>query len=269
MKIKLLMLLAAVLTLGGCRKAPVEEVKLVILKNEDNLDAQVSFVRGKETLFSLKPKHLVGFMKFMERSACGSGFRTTFEWAESGMDLKPFLLDMKGDGDKRYFILAEWFGGNNAFGYRGYLFDTKDNFSFIGEIPAGECMDYPLKNKDLIFTFADSIAYFGVKGDADIMVDLKLVKGGKAELVRTPIDKFDYESYRKLLKEQYHEPYDMALCCLFGDLASRGELSLAAHYSRLLGVPAKDAGKIYNDCIAAMRRSRLHEYLEQLNGMKI
>ena len=86
----------------------------------------------------------------MEKSTKGNSFRATFEFAESG-DYKPFLLDLTGDGDKRYLILTEWSGGNNAFGYRGYLIDTKDNFSILGEVPAGEIYDYTLDNKGFVF----------------------------------------------------------------------------------------------------------------------
>lgn len=269
MKNTILLLFAALLLLGcGCGKKPQEETKLVILKNEDNLDAQVSFVRGKKTLFSLKPQHLVGFMMFMHDGSGRPYFRTSFEFAESGMDYKPFLLDLKGDGDKRYLILAEWFGGNDAFNYRGYLIDTKADFACLGEVPAGEICDYPSPNKDFVFTFSDSIAYFGAKGYATVSVDFKLVKGKKSQAISRKWEKLSLEPYRKMLKDKYAKPYDIALFCLYGDLASRGDLSKAADHARQLGVPAKDAGAIYLDCLAAMKRSRLCKYLEQLNGMK-
>ena len=266
-KNKIWLLAVALLVLCGCGKEAQEEVKMVILKNEGTLETRVAFVRDEKTLFSLKPKHMVGFMKFMDRRGRGPYFRATFEFAEA-RDYKPFLLDLTGDGDKRYLILTEWFGGNDAFGYKGYLIDTKDDFAFLGEVPAGEVYDYPLKNKDLVFTLSDSIAYFGVNGYATVSVDLKLGKGKEPQLVREEWPKFSLEPYRKMLKDKYDKPYDIALFCLYGDLASCGELSKAADYARQLGVPAKDAGAIYLDCLAAMKRSRLCKYLEQLNGMK-
>lgn len=93
------------------------------------------------------------------------------------MDYKPFLLDLTGDGDKRYLILTEYLGGNDAFNYKGYLIDTKDNFALLGKVPAGEVWDYPTGNKDFIFTLSAPIAYFGAKGYATVSVDLNPVKG--------------------------------------------------------------------------------------------
>lgn len=268
MKNTILLLFAALLLfVFGCGKKPQEETKFVILKNEGNLDAQVSFVRGEKTLFSLKTENQVGFMRFMQDGSGRPYFRALFESAESGMDYKPFLLDLKGDGDKRYLILTEWFGGNDAFNYRGYLIDTKDDFACLGEVPAGEICDYPSPNKDFVFTLSDSIAYFGAKGYATVSVDLRLGKGTAPELVPVNGGKFSLEPYREILKEQYGRPYDIALLTLYGDLATCGELSKAAHYARLLGVPAKDAWEIYLNCLAALKHSRLRKHLEKINGM--
>ena len=106
-------------------------------------------------------------MKFLQKSSEGNSFRATFEFAESG-DYKPFLLDLTGDGDKRYLILTEYLGGNDAFNYRG-----KDNFSLLGEVPAGEICDYPTGNKEFIFTLSDSIACFGAQGYATVSVQIR------------------------------------------------------------------------------------------------
>ena len=255
----------ALFSLCGC--SPQEEVTVYVDCNGESVKRELSFLRGGKKILTFHPEFQVGFMKFLQKSTKGNSFRATFEFAESG-DYKPFLLDLTGDGDKRYLILTEWSGGNNAFGYRGYLIDTKDNFAIIGEVPAGEIYDYPLENKDFVFTLSDSIAYFGVNGYATVSVDLKLAKGKEPQLVRGEWSKFSLEPYRKALKDKHYKPYDMALSCLYGDLASRGELSQAAEYARQLGVPAKDAGAIYLDFLAAMKRSRLCKYLEQLNGMK-
>ena len=255
----------ALFSLCGC--SPQEKVTVYVDCNGESVKRELSFLRGGKKILTFHPEFQVGFMKFLQKSSKGNSFRATFEFAESG-DYKPFLLDLTGDGDKRHLILTEWFGGNNAFGYRGYLIDTKDNFAIIGEVPAGEICDYPTGNKEFIFTLSDSIAYFGVNGYATVSVDLKLAKGKEPQLVRGEWSKLSLKPYRKGLKDKHYRPYDMALSCLYGDLASRGELSQAAEYARQLGVPAKDAGAIYLDCLAAMKRSRLCKYLEQLNGMK-
>ena len=255
----------ALFSLCGC--SPQEKVTIYVDCNGESVKRELSFLRGGKKILTFHPEFQIGFMKFLQKSSDGNSFRATFEFAESG-DYKPFLLDLTGDGDKRYLILTEWSGGNNAFGYRGYLIDTKDNFAIIGEVPAGEICDYPIGNKGFEFTLSDSIAYFGVQGYATVSVDLKLVKGKAPELVPAKLEKFSLEPYRKLLNDKYATPYDIALLTLYGDLASRGELTRAAECARQLGVPAKDAGKLYSDCLAAIKRSRLCKHLEQLNGMK-
>ena len=45
------------------------------------------------------------------------------------------------------------------------------------------------------------------------------------------------EPCRKLLNDKYDAPYDIALLTLYGDLASRGELSEAAGRYQQGGVP--------------------------------
>jgi hypothetical protein len=214
----------ALFTLWGC--SPKEEVTVYVDCNGESIKRELSFLRGGKKILTFHPEFQIGFMKFLQKSSDGNSFRATFEFAESG-DYKPFLLDLTGDGDKRYLILTEYLGGNDAFNYRGYLIDTKDNFAIIGEVPAGEICDYPTGNKEFIFTLSDSIAYFGVNGYATVSVNLKLAKGKEPQLVRGEWSKFSLEPYRKMLKDKYDKPYDIALFCLYGDLASRGEFSQA------------------------------------------
>ena len=228
MQSKTVLLAIALLSLLGC--SPKEEVTVYVDCNGESVKRELSFLRGGKKILTFHPEFQIGFMKFLQKSTKGNSFRATFEFAESG-DYKPFLLDLTGDGDKRYLILTEYLGGNDAFNYRGYLIDTKDNFAIIGEVPAGEICDYPTGYKEFIFTLSDSIAYFGARGYATVSVDLKLTKGKEPQLVRGEWSKFSLEPYRKMLKDKYDKPYDIALFCLYGDLASRGELSQAAEYA--------------------------------------
>ena len=135
MQSKILFWVIALFTLWGC--SPQEKVTLYVDCNGESVKRELSFLRGGKKILTFYPEFQIGFMKFLQKSSDGNSFRTTFEFAESG-DYKPFLLDLTGDGDERYLILTEWSGGNNAFGYRGYLIDTKDNFAIIGEVPAGK-----------------------------------------------------------------------------------------------------------------------------------
>ena len=53
------------------------------------------------------------------------------------------------------------------------LITDKDNFSLLGEVPAGEICDYPTGNKEFIFTLSDIIAYFGAQCYVTVSVDVK------------------------------------------------------------------------------------------------
>ena len=61
---------------------------------------------------------------------------------------------------------------------------------------------------------------------------------------------------------------EMGLCLYYSN-----DFTVAADRSPIgikqtTGGGAKDAGKLYSDCLAAIKRSRLRKHLEQLNGMK-
>lgn len=200
MQSKILLWAIALFTLWGC--SPKEEVTVYVDCHGESVKRELSFLRGGKKILTFHPEFQIGFMKFLQKSSDGNSFRATFEFADSGMDYKKYLLDLTDDGDKRYLILTEYLGGNDAFNYRGYLIDTKDNFAIIGEVPAGEICDYPTGNKEFIFTLSDSIAYFGARGYATVSVDLKLVKGKAPELVPAKWAKFTIAPYRKLLNEK-------------------------------------------------------------------
>ena len=200
-KISWLLSILLVICLCGCGKTQ-EEVTLYVDCHGESVKRELSFLRGGKKILTFYPEFQIGFMKFLQKSSDGNSFRATFEFADSGMDYKKYLLDLTDDGDKRYLILTEYLGGNDAFNYRGYLIDTKDNFAIIGEVPAGEICDYPTGNKEFIFTLSDSIAYFGARGYATVSVDLKLVKGKAPELVPAKWAKFTIAPYRKLLNEK-------------------------------------------------------------------
>ena len=65
-------------------------------------------------------------------------------------DWRTKLLDLKGDGDFRYLIIADYHTGTAPDGCIGYVIDVKDSFKHIATIPVGESFDLPYYNPLLI-----------------------------------------------------------------------------------------------------------------------
>ncbi len=180
-------------------------IHIVLHKRNDFTEALLEFYDGNRRILSFTPTYRIGFMQ------CFDGFyddgkarRMGFEFIDSDTDYRDFLIDMKGDGDRRHLAIVEWSGGNSAFGYKGYLIDTKDDFAVIGEIPAGECYDYTYKNPNLVFTFSEEIAYFGASGYAYLQVPLKIEKGKFPVCMFAPAKEFDLEPYKEISQPSHN-----------------------------------------------------------------
>ena len=76
---------------------------------------------------------------------------TPYNFEGKNFDWRTKLLDLKGDGDFRYLIIADYHTGSSPEDMKGYVIDTKDNFKHIATIPVGEAFDLPYHNPKLIF----------------------------------------------------------------------------------------------------------------------
>ena len=76
---------------------------------------------------------------------------TPFNFDGKEFDWRIKLLDLKGDGDFRYLIIADYHTGTAEGDMKGYVVDVKDNFKHIATIPVGEAFDLPYTNPKLIF----------------------------------------------------------------------------------------------------------------------
>ena len=76
---------------------------------------------------------------------------TPFNFAAGDFDWRTKLLDLKGDGDFRYLIIADYHTGTADGDMKGYVIDVKDNFKQIATIPVGEAFDLPYTNPRLEF----------------------------------------------------------------------------------------------------------------------
>lgn len=125
--------------------------KVVFLKKEGSSShSGVRFYRKDGKTFSLKfnSPNRIGFMKLLftapENSRCiFVGIRN-----ERSFRYQDYLLDLNGNGEKRFLIVSNWTGGNSHESIeKGYLIDAKHDFIVLGRIQAGEVVDYKLPGK--------------------------------------------------------------------------------------------------------------------------
>ena len=76
---------------------------------------------------------------------------TPYNFEGKNFDWRTKLLDLKGNGDFRYLIIADYHTGSSPEDMKGYVIDTKDNFKHIATISVGEAFDLPYHNPKLIF----------------------------------------------------------------------------------------------------------------------
>ena len=76
---------------------------------------------------------------------------TPYNFEGKNFDWRTNLLDLKGDADFRYLIIADYHTGTTEGDMKGYVIDVKDNFKHIATIPIGEAFDIPYTNPKLIF----------------------------------------------------------------------------------------------------------------------
>jgi len=264
------LLLVICLVLAGCSPEDEPQAESVPVRFEyspppgpDSLDhpQQLRILQGEQELFAFRSRRRILVMQIFEE-------RGTYVRTESKLygdaDYQKCLLDLKGDGDARYLIVAEWGGGNGAYHYRGWLVDTKDHFAIVGPIPAGEIYDYDIPNPELIFDFSEEIAYFGASGYASIRFPFRIRTGAAPVLVppsRRPASLFRFDPTHYL---EYGD--DMGIYRLYCDLAEMGQLRQAAAIAAELGF-SKEAIKEHGSaCLARLRECHFYPILKFLNG---
>ena len=77
---------------------------------------------------------------------------TPYNFEGKNFDWRTKLLDLKGDGDYRYLVIADYHTGTAEGDMKGYIIDVKDNFKRIATIPIGEAFNLPYTNPKLDFT---------------------------------------------------------------------------------------------------------------------
>ena len=249
-----------------------DDWKVIFLTDkESNTHTGVELHKKGKKAFSLKfdEPYRIGFMIPVGDSRHRFEFKGIYKQDEKNFKYQDYLIDIKGNGDKRYLLVTNWGGGNHGPYAHGYLIDTKDNFAIIGRVPTAEICDYPMPNEELVFQYYDVLEYFTPTAPAQVFIEYKLQKGKMPQWIGKTgdIKSFSLESYEKILEDKnWSDARNYALATLYCDLASLGLLKLFSQLAQELGFRGNEiaeANKYYSE---KLRKSKLYKYLNKLNG---
>jgi len=247
------------------RQKPTELPINIVQYDVAGSNARAEVWCGGEKVFECKTRHALGIMKPLDAEPHNGHQRFSFDWAyrQKGSDYRDCVVDLTGDGDKRYLILVDAGPGNTG-PEIGYLLDVKDNFKLLGKIPVGETYDYPMPNPDLVMSFYDVIAYFGAGGWAEIHATLKL-GGGEPVCVS---ERAKSLPVLKKITETDPEIRMQSLICLYCELASAGRLQHAESIALHSGFTPEEIQSEGGETVQRIRTSELWQFLGPLNQMK-
>ena len=256
-----------------------DDWELVFLTDkESNKHNGVEFHKNGKKVFGLKFNNTdsslssIGFMVPLDDYKNGFSQRFIYKGIdksdEKSFDYKDYLIDLKGNGDKRYLLIGSYGGGNRGPYDYGYLIDTKDDFAVIGRVSTGEVMDYPMPNHELIFKYYDTIEHFSGGAEASVFIKYKLQKGKMPLVVEQAGDirYFSLEEYEKILEDKnWSESRKYTLAKLYCDLASKGSLKHFCISAQRLGFSndeIAEAGEYYGE---KLKKSKLYKYIKKSN----
>ena len=250
-------------------KLPIRAV--FILDRVENRHIGIHFYRGNKKLAEYRTPEpcSVKFIKLIDNTKpdCNQYKSGDHSYKEIP-DITPYLVDIKGNGDKRYLVVG-FFPNGNVSQWDGVLFDVKDNFSVWGPLQVGEFFDWPKKNPDLTFVHDEALCYY-FRQPAPITVLKKLCRNREPEIL--PVEKstapVPLEYFRELITAD--DPYtrEFAFANLYGNLASQGRLSEIIPYARKLGLSSKEIVKYCNIYRQKLRELQHGKLIEKLNGYR-
>ena len=252
--------------------AYADDWKVIFLTDKEaNTHTGVEFRKNGKKAFGLKfdKTYRIGFMVPVGDNKHRFEFKGIYKQDEKNFKYQDYLIDIKGNGDKRYLLVTNWGGGNHGPYAHGYLIDTKDNFAIIGRVPTAEICDYPMPNEELVFQYYDVLEYFTPTAPAQVFIEYKLQKGKMPQWIGKTgdIKSFSLESYEKMLEDKnWSDARIYALATLYCDLASLGLLKHFCTSAQSLGFSNEeiaDTGEYYGE---KLRKSKLYKYIKKLNG---
>ena len=277
MKKLLYIFIATVICLSwSVSSVAADDWKVIFLTDkQSNTHTGVEFHKNGKKAFGLKfnEPYRIGFMVPLNNDPVQKYrfvFKGIYKQDEQDFKIKDYLIDIKGNGDKRYLLITNWGGGNRGPFEHGYLIDTKDNFAIVGRVPTGEVYDYPMPNEELIFKQFDTLESFSMGRAANVFIEYKLRKG-KRSLWVGKVDEnkyFSLEEYRNILMDKNcSDAREYALARLYCDLASEGLLKYFYRYARYyLNFNDNEIAETGEYYCEKLRKSKFYKYIKKLNG---
>ena len=252
--------------------ATADDWKVIFFTDkESNTHTGVEFHKNGKKAFGLKfdDTYRIGFMVPVGDSKHRFAFKGIYKRDEQNFKYQDYLIDIKGNGDKRFLLVTNWGGGNHGPYASGYLIDTKDDFAITGRIPTGELYDYPMPNEELIFTYYEGLDYFTPMAPVYVFAEYKLQKGKMPIWIEKvgDIKNFSLEGYRKILEDKsWDDSRKYALATLYCNLASLGLLKHFCTSAQRLGFSNKEIAEASEYYGKELRKSKLYKHIKKLNG---
>ena len=194
MKKSLYIFIATAIPFFSLTAVAADNWKVVFLHDEGSgTRTGVEFHKNGKKAYGLKFANTdsfmssIGFMVPLDDYKGKSGQRFIYKGIgredEKSFNYKDYLIDIKGNDDKRYLLIGSYGGGNRGPYNNGYLIDTKDDFAIVGRVPIGEICNYRMPNEELIFSYDDMLESFSGGAEASVFINYKLQKGKIPQLV--------------------------------------------------------------------------------------
>ena len=254
----------------------LNDVKFIFTPATDNSKCKMEFVRNGKVLFSLTPK--VGNLCFMQEISSNKRadkMRVSFDsdsHKKNDFDFRTMLLDLHGNGDFRYLMIADYHTGNSPHGHLVHIIDAKKDFTFVAEISGGEIMDFPYTRDELIF-YKEILylGYFGVEGSSEIYLPMKYAAGKNPEITlkREKMTDEQIGALIKKLKERKDTSgYEsMAITLLYEYLIENGNFKMAKELALKLGYTQAYIDKYHAEIIKQIKESKYRYIIGKLNNI--
>ena len=244
----------------------------------DTIVRKLDFYRGKKKVFSYACSEQETGIHFMGYSELDSGLPdvstiTLQRWSVD-TNWRKALVDLKGDGDKRYLLIGESGFGNWVYGGLTVL-DAKNNFQPLFTLDDGltEYWHYYNKNPRLIFPESITWRYGGAARGGGVVLYFRFDKT-PPELVseKSPPMKILNE-YRNEYRERgktFRDPdygKEIIIDQMLGALFSTGNAQKAQEYILLLGCTPEEYQRYFREFIRKIRDWKYFSQLCKFNGL--
>ncbi|MBO7327855.1 MAG: hypothetical protein J6W00_03685 [Lentisphaeria bacterium] len=257
----------------------LEDVKFVYTPQTNGKKAKMEFSRDGKVLLSLTSKvDRLCFMEEISSAKESNHMRISFSHnhEEKDFDLRTMLLDLHGDDDFRYLLIADYHTGTSPTGHRVYIVDAKNDFKFIAEIDGGEIMDITYGRKHFVFSKEIlNLGYFGVEGDAVVRVPLCFGVGEtprimykKVELTAGYIDDI-VKYYQKRQQESVIKDENVIITLLYASLIEDGHFNSAKMIAAKLGYSPEYIEKFHAGIIREIKNSPNSKIIAKFNNLDL